>query len=217
MAGKKNLQLELGTKYVTDFFQNALFIHEGKLCRLQMCGENQVAVHWVSLDKPSELWDDGIVPVDALYGFSKFQWPTLGYRQYDTPSGGIVVHATATRSAHRGLRPEQVHYEFPPVCRRIHTLMREWEMIPQTKVLVELFQPKFTPFTEGLKQLLAGKTAAFAVSPLVAVAISVEQSADVAYDIYFRQKVVGSVSEGGEVTLTNKVVQRDNVRAAIFG
>ena len=215
--GKKNLELELGGKYVSEMFHNALFTHDNKLCRLRFCDDKKVLVQYTDLDNPRDVWEEMYLPTDILHGFSKFQWPTLGYRQIETENGFAVIHMTAVRSAHRGLRHEHLHYEYLPVTMRLRQLLNVWEALPSSLAMAQVFKPKFIKFTEGLKMLLAGQTAAFAVSPHLAVCISVDQSAESAYDIYFRQKLVGTISETGEVSLHNKIVQRDTVRAALFG
>lgn len=214
---KKNLQLELGGKYVTEMFHNALFTHDGKLCKLRHCGDNAVDVLTVDLENPTENWNEEVLPVDVLHGFSKFQWPTLGYRQLMTDHGYAVIHITAVRSALRGLRAEHLHYDWPAVSKRIRPLARAWEVTPMTISMTQVFNPKFVKFTEGLALLLAGQTAMFAVNPHLMVCVSVDQSADTAYDIYFRQKLVGTIDEAGNINLFNKIVQRSSVKAALFG
>lgn len=214
---KKNLQLELGVKYVNDMFNNALFVHDGRLCRLRWCDEQQVGVQSVDLENPTENWEERALPASILDKFSKFQWPALGYRQLDTEHGKAVVHVTAVRSALRGLRHEHLSYAYPAVSKRIRPLQMAWETAAAPICLAQLFNPKFTKFTEGLQMILSGQTAMFAVNPNLMVCVSVDQSADTAYDIYFRQKLVGSIDEQGTVNLHNKIVQRDSVKAALFG
>lgn len=217
MTRKKNLRLELGEKYVNEFFHNALFMHDGKLCKLRLVEGTSTTVHFVDPKNPAEQWQELVIPTDTLKDFSTFQWPTLGYRQWDTEHGKVVVHATALRTAHRGLRFENLHFGHLPVVQRLLPLRGKFDRTSAPRILGQLFAPTFTPFTEGLKELIAGQTSCFAVNPHLAVCVSLDQSADTHYDIYYRQKIVGSVSETGEVTLTNKVVQRDNVRTALFG
>src|SRR5688572_910982 len=99
---KKNLALELGTRYVAEFYNGALFVHEGKLCRIINVGDGGVHVEFVTLENPTDL--EGVfLPVDVLANFTTFQWPTLGYRQIQTKRyGTCVMHISANRSAHRG-------------------------------------------------------------------------------------------------------------------
>lgn len=214
---KKNLALELGTRYVAEFYNGALFVHEGKLCRIINVGDGGVHVEFVMLENPTD-WEGVFLPVDVLTNFAKFQWPTLGYRQIQTKRyGTCVMHISANRSAHRGLRHEHLHIEALAPVRRLANAQYEWEAQPQSHTLVQVFNPTFTKFADGVKLLLAGDIPSFAVSPHLAVGLSVDQGEDRAYDIYFRQKVVGSITDEGNVTISNKIIQRDSVRTALFG
>lgn len=214
---KKNLAEELGSNYVTEFYNGALFVHDNKLCSMRGVVGKNIVVDQVDLVDPKD-WIGAEYPLDTIDNFSKFQWPTLGYREMPSAKyGNLVLHISANRSAHRGLRFEHLHIDMVPVVKRLRGASYEWEDRPRQELLINIFRPKFTKFTEGLKLLLAGDIPAFAVNEHLAVALSVDQADDRAYDIYFRQKIVGNVSENGSVTISNKIIQRDSVRTALFG
>lgn len=214
---KKNLALELGANYVTEFYNGALFIHDGKLCRMRGVQGETIIVEYVDINAPTD-WQVMSLPVDVISSFSKFQWPTLGYREFKDPKyGNVVMHISANRSAHRGLRHEHLHFDTLPALKRLRGAGYAHEDMPHTQLLCGVFSPKYTKFVDGIKLLLDGDIPAFAVNEHLAVALSVDQADDRSYDIYFRQKVVGSVAENGSVTISNKIIQRDSVRTALFG
>lgn len=214
---KKNLADELGSQYVTEFYNGALFVHGNTLCCMRGVHGDTIVVDQVDLSDPKD-WARVQLPVDTLANFAKFQWPTLGYRELkSTRYGTLVLHISSTRSAHRGLRYEHLHIDMVPVIKRLRGASYEWEDRPQVELLTSIFRPTYTKFADGLKLLLDGDIPSFAVNEHLAVALSVDQSVDRAFDIYFRQKIVGGVAENGSVTISNKIIQRDSVRTALFG
>lgn len=213
-----NLVEDLGARYIRDFFNNAVFQMDGKVMKLRDVINNDVHVHEFKLDAKTPKWAAGIIQVDRLVDFTTFKWPKLGYRQVmQGDIGNIVVNVSSIRNGARGLRTDYIHYESLPVYQAVDVgIFDGWAQVNEARRVKEIFAPTFTSFSSGIKQLLAGECLAFAVSEDLAVGLSINQSADRGADIYFRGRVVGNVDENGNVTIVNKILQRDSIRKKLF-
>lgn len=212
----KHLNEELGSRYVQEFYTRAFFEHGGKLHMVRAVESSSIHVDSMELDSEDNDWERTLLPADVLKDFSSFAYPTLGYREYEGPYGKYVTFVSTKRSAHRGLRDDHLFAAHLPIYNAMpHGGMSDyfWDM-NRSRRLRALFRPSFTPFKQGIKLLLEGETAAFAVNEQLAVGIST-QSADRAFDIYFRQRPVGWIGHDGNLSLSNKVVNRPSLRQAL--
>lgn len=215
----KSLIKDLGTRYVREFFNGALFQMDGDICMLRDVAENIAYVHVIDRESATIKWKEKQFPAAKLVDFSTFRYPKLGYRQYKQGKvGNVVVNLTATRNTQRGLKNELLSSKALPIF-DILTASDEvqgYEHINSARRAKEIFEPTFTPFYEGIKQLIAGDIAGFAVSEDLAVGMSVDTSADRGWDVYFRGRVVGNVDQEGRVNIINKILQRDSIKRKIF-
>lgn len=214
----KSLNEQLGHRYVYEFYGSSLFEWKGKLCKMRGTDKDTIHVDTFILDDPmSTTWEREILPATEFTSFSDFKYPTLGYREFKTEKYNQVLFLSCKRSALRGLRvdlinpvPLPIYASLRPEHNELYWLMKD---VARCR---ELFRPKFTSLKDGMKKLLAGDVPGFAMNEQVAVGISVNTSKDRAYDIYFRNRVVGCITDEGNVQLSNKVVNRSDFRA-VFG
>lgn len=213
----KDLNTDLGNQYVREFLVGACFQIGDEAHWLRTADANVITVDSVNLKEHTPEFKRQKLPVSILKGFETFRYPKLGYRQTSSELGPIVFSVSTTRSAHRGLRFELLKQTFLPVFNYLGGSGMDGATIQSNaSTMKNLFAPKFTPFTQGIAQLLAGEIAGFAVNEQVAVAVSCTRGGEREYDVYFRDRVVGSVSNKGSVTLSNKVLARtDNIRSLL--
>lgn len=214
----KHLNEELGSRYVQEWFGNALFEVDGKLHKLHSTEEDVINVRTFKLDDPkSRKWETNVLPASALKTFEAFAHPPLGYREYQINGVNWVGFFATKRSAHRGLKTELLHVQGLPIfnyLRYPHNNDLYWEQ-NEIEQIRKLFRPTFTKYKEGLLQLQEGRVAGIAVSPQLAIGLSITTSMDRAFDVYFRNRVVGSIDMHGNMTLTNKIVERDVLRKVL--
>lgn len=214
----KDLNTDLGNQYVKEFLVGACFQIDRKAYWLRGADTASLAVDAVDLDAHVPELNRERLPISALKSFSTFRYPTLGYRQVTTEEfGPVVYHLSTTRSAHRGLRFELLKQSFLPVFHYVGFGATDVTAVrADASNLKNLFAPKFTPFVSGIKKLLTGEIAGFAVNEQLAVGVSCTRSSDREYDVYFRDRVVGQVNSKGEVQFSNKVLARtDSVRSVL--
>lgn len=213
----KTLQQDVGSRYIREMYGNALFRIGPKIYRLLSCNDRTAEVAEIDLTTPGTEWRDGEIPTSLLRDFSTFKYPSLGYREVtsafsSTKDSKFVVFVTARRSANRGLREEGLLWRgLPIIDRGLSALIGNTiNQIGRVERVRALFDPVYTKWKDGLPQLLEGKISGFALNENVAVGVSLHTSADVDYDVYFKEKVVGHVSSTGQLTLYNKTIQRDS-------
>lgn len=214
----KDLNTDLGNQYVREFLVGACFQIGDEAHWLRGADSTSITVHSVDLKgHASPQFKTQKLPLSILKGFETFRYPLLGYRQAKTEMGPVVFSLSTTRSAHRGLRFELLKQTFLPVYNYVGAGATDEATIrSDAEALKNIFAPKFTSFTQGIAQLLAGEIAGFAVNHQLAVAVSCTRGTDREYDVYFRERVVGSVNNKGNVSLNNKVLARtDNIRTIL--
>lgn len=106
----KNMVASLGAEFFGDRFRNALFLHDGKVLKIQNVAGGGVACENV------ETGAGEIVNFDAFEGFMKFAYPPLGYRRL---APDVVAFATKNHTYLRGLRDERIVYTFSPVSKQL--------------------------------------------------------------------------------------------------
>jgi hypothetical protein len=225
MPQKQLLHEQLGTQYINEWFADALFLFGGKLHRLRDINVDEankpcVRTYSLSLTAGAPKWASDRVPMTAIEDFSTFKYPKLGYRQFRQGKiGNIVVQVSSIRAAQRGLRTSSLRLEPLPVYKAIDAGYpgEGLDNVNDARRAKEIFAPSFTPFSVGLKQLLDGTNAAFAVNEDLAVGIACVNDGSDGYNVYYRGRVVGTVDNRGNLTLTNKILQRESLKKKLFG
>lgn len=215
----KSLVKELGVRYIREFFSGALFEMDGNICYLRDVVDNMAHVQIIDRESATPKWKEHTFAASKLVDFSTFRYPKLGYRQFKQGKlGNVVVNLTATRNVQRGLKLELLTARNLPIFDIMEATgqIEGYESVNNARRAKEIFEPTFTPFYEGIKSLLEGDSAGFAVSEDLAVALSIETSADRGFDVYFRGRVVGNVDQDGRVNIINKILQRDSIKRKIF-
>lgn len=213
----KHLNEDLGHRYVQEWFTGALFEHNGEVCKLRACTEDTVTVDALPLDDENSDWVRRILNAEVLKDFETFKYPTLGFREKVLGGNKWVGYLSTRRSAHRGLRHDMIACAGLPIYNNLkypfnNDVYFDMEFRQQIRMW---FRPKFTKYSEGMKLLMNGDIPAFALNEQMAIALSVNVSADRSYDIYFRNKAVGTIDDNGNITLHNKVVERDVIKKAL--
>jgi hypothetical protein len=193
---------------------------DGAVHQLRDLDDTYMYTSYIPLDSKNigrEPWKDGKYPHDLLKDFSSFQYPKLGYRQLQQSKvKNAVVAASTARSALRGLRQESIRYDPLPVYNALAMVGDNFSEANAARRLKEIFQPTFTPFTQGLKKLMDGDWPAFAVNEDLAIGLCVSNDRD-GWDIYFRGRVVGNITPDGVMNITNKILNRDSIKRKLFG
>lgn len=213
----KNLQQDVGSRYIREFYGNALFRMGDFVYKFVTCTDRMAEVEALDLSKPDADWTAAAIPTSSLQSFSTFKYPTLGYREVESSAAAtkgekMVVFVTSRRSANRGLREEGLVWRGLPVIDRAMSILvsNTINQVARAERVRALFDPKFTKWKDGLPKLLEGAISGFALNENVAVGVSVNTGSDVDYDVYFKEKIVGQVSSQGQLTLYNKTIQRDS-------
>src|SRR5690606_25245662 len=101
----------------------------------------------------------------------------------------------------RGLNWRDVIYDWHEVSYAIAAIrgvFRHDDWMRGYRAAAMVMKPVFTPFTEGLKKVMAGEIPAFAMSPDFAVA----PAEDVPYlEILYRTRRIGTIAENGDITI----------------
>jgi len=220
----KLLHEHLGAQYINEWFNDSLFVIDGnlhRLCAVDRSGTDRnkyvIHTHTFPLSSKNPRWSSARLPIEVLKDFTTFKYPKLGYRQfYQGKTGPIVVQASTVRAAYRGMRLSGVRWELLPAFKALQGTFEGFENVNDARLAKELFAPTFVPFSVGLSQLLRNEILGFAVSEDLAIGAACVNDGQEGYNVYFRGRVVGSVDEGGTLTLTNKILQRESVRKKLF-
>lgn len=213
----KNLVQDLGYQYVREFLCGACFQVDGTVYYLRNLEETVATVDRFSLSDEESRFERAHIPATALRGFETFKYPTLGYRQYRTEGGeNAVLNLHTARSAQRGLRMDLVRHQLLPVFNYLgQDIADNYHGLSFEQKLRMIFRPQFTPFSTAVRQLVRGEVAGAAINENTAVGISCTRSADRAFDIYFRDRVVGRIDEKGVTHISNKVMNRYDLQKAL--
>lgn len=209
---KKTLAQDLGVRYVNEFLVGSCVKFGDDVAFLRMIEDDHIHADVVVNEKGG--MERKLYPLSTLKSFADLQYPALGYRQMPLQNGKnhTVVHLSSIRSAHRGLRADQIRQTNLPVFNYLGSDYADaWVNAIRGVKLNAIFKPKYTPFSAGLRQLLDGSVAGFAVNENLAVGISCTRAADRAFDVYYRERVVGSVTSNGIIHIANKVMHRHNL------
>lgn len=210
-----NLDESLGRDYVRQMCVGAIIpIGSDEVHLLRDVEEDGYRTKVLHLAATKPRWKSAKLPFDKLTSLADFSYPKLGYRVLSSPGQGPVVVSLATRrSAMRGLRLEQIGVEYLPVYYTLVPQFYEaWHEIREEQQIEAIFRPKFHGLAEGVKSMLNGDALAFAVSEDIAVMLAHNADTNRIADIFFKNKIVGSVDVDGTVSLYNKILQRDSLR-----
>lgn len=212
---KRNLNQQLGSRYVKEMYVGAYFRVEDNIHRVRDVVEDSITTDKLPLFDDTERWTREYVSADILEDFTSFQHPPLGYRQGVAGKfGNVVAYVTARRSALRGLRMDQLAFTSPPIYQMLYP-DELYSTMSQAQRCRSLFAPEYTLFSVGISRLLSGDHAGFAVSNNVAVAMSCSGASDRLGDVLFRGKIVGHVFVSGELQIINKIMHRDSMKSLL--
>lgn len=212
-----HLAQTLGGDYVQSMCIGSLVrTNEQEVHLLQLVMDNNrgYQTRLARLNSTRRTWESGHLPLDAINSLADFAYPKLGYRQLDTAAyGKVVVDLSARRSAMRGLRFENILANPLPAYNVVIPGTADmWHERSGPEMARIIFTPKFTKFSEGIKELMAGEALGFAVNEDIAVTLSYNEGKDRIADILFHGKSVGSVAKDGTILLSNKIFQRAALR-----
>ncbi len=213
MKDSRNLVESLGRGYINDWFQEAHFMHEGKLYYLYRVESNDFfyAVPYGENGEPNHN-NMTRLPTSLLTGFSFFKYPELGYRNLKVGDANLVVLLSSTRTARRGLSFSCLNAGVPSVFQLFpENRALQLGIVNQSHLMKQAFDPTFISFAEGLPRLLNGDIVGFAINSKVAVMLDAEARTDPYYKIMFREEKAGRISSDGEVIITNKTLSRSRL------
>lgn len=209
-----NIFQTLGRDYVNEFYHEAMFSIDGEVYLYGGLppSSSEVRVHKLLREEPR--WSPCSLSEDVFEDMSTFSWPTLGYREFPSSEDASPVYYIHThRSALRGLR-RRFLVGTPVDCMKLRQDMYDFSNISSEYVADAIFNPKFTPFVEGMEKLRAGVTPSFALNQNVAVAISVYSGNEV--EVLYKGTVIGSVLGDNRVKVPNKIIKRSGI-SSLFG
>lgn len=202
---------QLGTEYIDQFYRGAYFLHEGKVYRYGRHGEERT-IHCKVLEQrgDSMTWVNTFIAPDLIQNMDFFGWPKLGYREFAEGTAGDkhVFFVSLGRSAMRGLRDELLQFNPTPIVRN---LPRKYDLRSWCRDQVyanAIFNPKFTPFEEGVAALREGQYSSFALNEDIAMCISTTKGIDRTIDVLFKENIVGEVLEDNTVKVPRKILKR---------
>lgn len=213
MKDSRNLVESLGRSYINDWFQEAHFMHEGKLYYFYRVESNDFfyAVPYGEDGEPNHN-NMTRLPTSLLTGFSFFKYPELGYRNLKVGDANLVVLLSSTRTARRGLSFGCLNAGVPSVFQLFpENRALQLGIVNQSHLMKQAFDPTFISFAEGLPRLLNGDIVGFAINSKVAVMLDAEARTDPYYKIMFREERAGRISSDGEVIITNKTLSRSRL------
>ena len=202
---------DLGERYVTEYFSNAFFMHQGTLHKLQQVrNDKQVdayAVQGKSLQNEYN-FSNVRLPPEVLDSFKSFKWPKLGYRNVLNHQGIILAgFVNSVRSTRRGLSDEllEINHSQGVDLYRATAGYRPDNL----NYMYQIFFPTWFSYKQAMSKLQAREAVAIALNEDLCIAYTVNaDDADVAFDILFRECVVGNVMTDGSLVFKNKNINK---------
>ena len=217
MKENKPLIESLGSAYMNDWFMGALFQEDNLLYKFKGVDAQNLYVAVTDLSQAKLTWKSTKLDSKKLTSFSQFSYPKLGYRQDMTKKGlSIVSNYSSTRSSYRGLRSDTVVINWLPVVQTLLLAKDSDGYNRDLEIIDSVYRPKFTSFPVGLASVVKGEQCCFAVSEDLAVGMNCANTHDNPFYIYFRGRVVGSITSTGDVEITNKILNRPSVKRKLF-
>lgn len=214
-----NLITKIGYEYADQFYKKALFMLDGDVYSYgQHITEDKISCNKVVNVDGIPKWEKAQLKNDQFPSMDVFAWPRPGYRQFKDRKGMLhVYYFSSLRSAMRGLKPEFIELNPVSVLEIIPNLHNPRDYTDSAGIAQTIFKPEFTPFLEGMRKLRSGEAAAFAISPDVAVALSVYRETDGGFDVMFRERVIGQVLDGDIVQVPHRFFKRSSSNTLFNG
>lgn len=202
---------DLGERYVSEYFGNAFFMHQGVLHKLhQVRNDKQVAAYALqgkSLEK--EYYFSGVsLPPEVLDSFKSFKWPKLGYRNVLNSQGLVLAgFVNSVRSTRRGLSDDLLEISH---SHSVNLYQATAGYSPDNlNYMYQIFFPTWFTYKQAMAKLQAREAVAVALNEDLCIAYSVNaDDAGVAFDILFRERVVGNVMTDGSLVFKNKNINK---------
>jgi len=202
---------DLGERYVSEYFSNAFFMHQGVLHKLQhVRNDKQVdayAVQGKSLQNDYNF--SGVrLPPEVLDSFKSFKWPKLGYRNVLNNQGVILSgFVNSVRSTRRGLADDLLEIGH---SQSVELYMATAGYRPDNlNYMYQVFFPTWFTYKQAMAKLQAREAVAVALNEDLCIAYSVNaDDPAIAFDILFRERVVGSVMADGNLVFKNKNINK---------
>lgn len=209
-----SLPEQLGREYVDQFYRHALFrMGDDVLMYRKHITANEIQCY--AVDKRRFEWTDKVIPSKDVASMDTFQWPKLGYRQFQYKKGVFSTsYLSMQRSAMRGLKDELVLCDKVGDAILFQSAPSMRDAMGAAKFAWEIFNPTFTPFDEGVQLIRDGNAICVALNEDVALSFSATQGPNRVADVIYRQKVIGEVRPDGEVVVPHKIARKS---AHLFG
>lgn len=196
---------DLGFSYSNDMFSAAMMRRGDRVGYLEAVRDDGTAYFRACENRSIGT----IEPFDhtEIVSWDSFAYPTLGYRQ--DIATNLLAYVTRIPSTRRGFHFNEARVEIVPACNMLENSMgfltitdrdvttRHYSSLAEYKIPL-VMSPVYTPFAQGIAQLMSGERPFFCTSPEFAVVPASERDG---YDILYRQRVVGAVSPEGRVQL----------------
>lgn len=187
-----NMIDSLGVDWFTKKFRDAMFVHNGRVYRVV-----GIVDHENVYTKDLTTGDNVNIPYDVFTGFSKFQYPLLGYRRI---ADNAVVWCTKIHSALRGLRTEKVNTTYTPTTER---LIMDGVIRPRNDQLpIQVMAPSFDT-KDKIKDLLENKTANVVLNASVLIEPDLTVDID-QYVVFHRLNRAATLAPDGTYTYLTK-------------
>lgn len=212
-----NLADELGRDYMDQFYKDAYFAYDGRV-HIYKGHLDRARVQTVSCTLDGEdRWDTTEVPSAAIKNMGFFSWPKLGYRELNVKGERLVYSFGSTRSAMRGLKTTFLTYDPLPVLRLIPNGPQPGNYVRKEMLARAIFHPKYMTFLQGIEEMDAKRTAAFALNEDFAISIPVTRMRVGKYDVFYKGNLIGIVQDDGYVTLPRRLRKRNSVLGLFQG
>lgn len=207
------LVTDLGRQYVNTYFHQSMFKIDNDVFIFQSIQQdgNSVVVSKMP-DNERSRWTTTELPIDLLKDFTTFSIPRLGYRNIGRNSMSAVVNLSAMRSTRRGFKLDHLLLNYAPVYGTVGTRPDDlWDTYNQTQRAKVIYFPEFLTLKDGMKELLGGQRAGFALSPDAAIEMDIDSEAEFPWCVRFKGKAIGGVDDSGKIVIRNKVVSRSSL------
>ena len=202
---------DLGERYVSEYFSNAFFMHQGVLHKLQhVRNDKQVDAYAVQGKSLQIDYNFSAVrlPPEVLDSFKRFKWPKLGYRNVLNNQGVILSgFVNSVRSTRRGLSDDLLEIGH---SQSVELYMATAGYRPDNlNYMYQVFFPTWFTYKQAMAKLQAREAVAVALNEDLCIAYSVNaDDPAIAFDILFRERVVGSVMADGNLVFKNKNINK---------
>lgn len=178
----------LGQRYCQEYIRNSLVVHEGAPYIIGSIDRENV--HLQTLDNGSTV----TLPASWLTGFSRLEYPELGYRKI----GLYTTYVHRRQSAYRGLRASLLNHDMTPASYLLHLANNggstrrasEYSAYSTTDLVRQVMCPTYdTP--EVLRQVLSGVAPSFVPSNELCIE-PLHNSGD--FGIYYGTKLAGTIN-----------------------